>query len=189
MPRLSPPGLGGPRVCCRCDRLCSRWPRFLTVRSRYNAWRSFRSAVGQSLARVRLSWPGCAQPFSLGRQNNSRTCDAHCAFCLCDRAESVGLLSAYKRGWFDAVATRGAEVVLSFPSIVVILLIVSRFGSNLTLLVVAAGMSRSSRVSFGLFERLLFRLSNRRMLSAAKARGERTVYNIGSREYCQICVR
>lgn len=42
----------------------------------------------------------------------------------------LGIGTAYVRGWFDAVAMRIVEIVLSFPSIIIAMLLLAAFGAN-----------------------------------------------------------
>jgi peptide/nickel transport system permease protein len=51
----------------------------------------------------------------------------------------AGLGAAYARGWVDAVFNRTTEVALAFPSLIVILLLVTGVGTELWLVVVAVG--------------------------------------------------
>ncbi len=52
-----------------------------------------------------------------------------------------GLLSGYLGGWVDLLIQRGVEVMLAFPTILLVLSIVAALGPNLTTLLVATGIS------------------------------------------------
>ncbi|CAG7610301.1 ABC transporter permease [Leucobacter soli] len=58
----------------------------------------------------------------------------------------LGLLAAYRRGWFDEILMRATDVMMSFPHIVFTLLIVTIFGHDLWLLVVVVGISHSPQI-------------------------------------------
>ncbi|WP_075200783.1 ABC transporter permease [Leucobacter celer] len=58
----------------------------------------------------------------------------------------LGLLAAYKRGWFDEILMRATDVMMSFPHIVFTLLIVTIFGHPLWLLVVVVAIGHSPQI-------------------------------------------
>jgi peptide/nickel transport system permease protein len=59
----------------------------------------------------------------------------------------IGLVAAYARNWFDDVLMRGNDVVLAFPAIVLVLLVVSAFGTKLWLIVLVVGITHAPRVA------------------------------------------
>ena len=57
-----------------------------------------------------------------------------------------GVLSGYIGGWFDTLVQRGVEVFLSFPTIILALLLVATFGAGLDKIVLALGIVFIPRV-------------------------------------------
>lgn len=51
----------------------------------------------------------------------------------------LGLLAGYRRGWIDAVIMRPADVVMSFPAIVLVVALAGVFGQNLGLMILTIG--------------------------------------------------
>lgn len=51
----------------------------------------------------------------------------------------LGLLAGYCSGWVDAVIMRPADVILSFPAIVLVIALAGAFGQNLGLMIVTIG--------------------------------------------------
>ena len=58
----------------------------------------------------------------------------------------AGLLSAVKGGWFDQFMGRVADVIMSVPSLIFALLILSIFGTNLFVIVIVVAVIYSPRV-------------------------------------------
>jgi peptide/nickel transport system permease protein len=88
---------------------------------------------------------------------------------------AVGLFAAYRRGWADELTMRTTDVTLAFPSLVLVLLLVSAFGSNVRLVVVAIAVANAPRIA------RIVRASSLEVvelgyIQAARARGERAVY-------------
>ncbi|MCC0024405.1 MAG: ABC transporter permease [Hyphomicrobiaceae bacterium] len=62
---------------------------------------------------------------------------------------AIGCISAYKRGWLDAVVLRVSEVFIAFPQIILVLLLVSILGQsliNLLLIFIATGWAPMYRM-------------------------------------------
>jgi peptide/nickel transport system permease protein len=60
---------------------------------------------------------------------------------------AIGLFSAYARSWVDDVIMRSLDVVLAFPSIVLVLLLVAMIGPELWLLVLTVAGSHAPRIA------------------------------------------
>jgi peptide/nickel transport system permease protein len=58
-----------------------------------------------------------------------------------------GLVSGYARRWFDETIMRTMDVVLAFPSIVLVLVFVSILGPRLWLIVLLVGISHAPRIA------------------------------------------
>lgn len=87
----------------------------------------------------------------------------------------MGLLAGYLRGWVDDVLSRIGDIVLSFPVMVLYVVIISTFGSsgiNIVLAVVFASSPGIMRIVRG----LVLDLRNRDYVAAAQTRGESKWY-------------
>ena len=85
------------------------------------------------------------------------------------------LMAAFHRGWIDAVFNRTTELLLSFPIIVLVLLLVAGFGTSLWLVVAAVAVGHAPR-----FARLVrgSAIAQRDLgyVEVAEARGESSLY-------------
>ena len=89
----------------------------------------------------------------------------------------AGLFAATKGGWFDQIMGRAVDVIMSIPSIIFALLLLSIFGTNLTTLVIVIGVIYSPRV-FRLARAVAGNIVVMDYIEAAKLRGEGTWYLI-----------
>ncbi|MEM6622183.1 MAG: ABC transporter permease [Pseudomonadota bacterium] len=89
----------------------------------------------------------------------------------------AGLLAAVKGGWFDQFMGRFADVIMSIPSIIFALLMLSIFGANLYVLVIVIAIIYSPRV-FRLTRAVAGNVVVMDYIEAAKLRGEGTGYLI-----------
>jgi peptide/nickel transport system permease protein len=89
----------------------------------------------------------------------------------------AGLLAATKGGWFDQVMGRVADVIMSVPSLIFALLMLSIFGTSLTVIVVVVAVIYSPRV-FRLTRAVAGNVVVMDYIEAAKLRGEGTWYLI-----------
>lgn len=87
----------------------------------------------------------------------------------------LGLISAYRGGIVDGALMRTAELFLAFPSIILVLLLVTAFGSSLTLLVLAAGITSSPRTA-RIVRAAALPIVGLSYVEAARARGERSAF-------------
>lgn len=92
----------------------------------------------------------------------------------------TGLLAAIKGGWFDQFMGRVADVFMSIPSLIFSLLMLSIFGTNVTVLVLIVALVYSPPV-FRLVRAVAGNIVVMDYIEAAKLRGEGTWYLI-SRE-------
>jgi len=90
---------------------------------------------------------------------------------------AAGLIAAVKGGWFDQFMGRFADVIMSVPSIIFALLMLSIFGSDLTILVIVVAVIYSPRV-FRLTRAVAGNVVVMDYIEAAKLRGEGTGYLI-----------
>ena len=89
----------------------------------------------------------------------------------------AGLLAATKGGWFDQLIGRVADVIMSVPSLIFALLMLSIFGTNLVVIVVVVAVIYSPRV-FRLTRAVAGNVVVMDYIEAAKLRGEGTWYLI-----------
>lgn len=84
---------------------------------------------------------------------------------------AMGLLAGYRRGWIDDVLSRVGDVILSFPVLVLYVVIITVFGPsaiNIVLAVTFASAPGIMRIVRG----LVLDLRNRDYVAAAQTRGE-----------------
>ena len=89
----------------------------------------------------------------------------------------AGLLAATKGGWFDQFMGRFADVIMSIPSLIFALLMLSIFGTELYVIVVIVAVIYSPRV-FRLTRAVAGNVVVMDYIEAAKLRGEGTWYLI-----------
>ena len=89
----------------------------------------------------------------------------------------AGLLAATKVGWFDQFMGRSADVIMSVPSLIFALLILSIFGTSITVIVVVVAVIYSPRV-FRLTRAVAGNIVVMDFIEAAKLRGEGDWYLI-----------
>jgi peptide/nickel transport system permease protein len=89
----------------------------------------------------------------------------------------AGLLAATKGGWFDQLMGRVADVIMSIPSLIFALLMLSIFGTNLVVIVIIIAIIYSPRV-FRLTRAVAGNVVVMDFIEAAKLRGEGTWYLI-----------
>ena len=89
----------------------------------------------------------------------------------------VGLLAAVKSGWFDQLMGRSADIIMSVPSLVFALLMLSIFGTKLWVIVIVVAVIYSPRV-FRLTRAVAGNIVVMDYVEAAKLRGEGDWYLI-----------
>ncbi|MBN9672951.1 ABC transporter permease [Roseibium aggregatum] len=89
----------------------------------------------------------------------------------------AGLLAATKGGWFDQLMGRFADVIMSVPSLIFALLMLSIFGTNLAVIVIVIAVIYSPRV-FRLTRAVAGNVVVMDYIEAARLRGEGTWYLI-----------
>ncbi len=88
-----------------------------------------------------------------------------------------GMIAATKGGWFDQVMGRVVDVIMSVPSLIFALLLLSIFGTNLAILVIIIAVIYSPRV-FRLTRAVAGNVVVMDYIEAARLRGEGTWYLI-----------
>ncbi|PIE07168.1 MAG: ABC transporter permease [Rhodobacterales bacterium] len=89
----------------------------------------------------------------------------------------AGLLAAVKGGWVDQLLGRAADVIMSVPSLIFSLLMLSIFGTNLVVIVIVVAIIYSPRV-FRLTRAVAGSIVVMDYIEAAKLRGEGDWYLI-----------
>ncbi len=96
-------------------------------------------------------------------------------FCAYVAGILMGLAAGYKRGWIDDVLSRISDIILSFPILVLYVVIITTFGAtgfNIVLAVTFASGPGIMRIVRG----LVLDLRNRDYVAAAQTRGEGAWY-------------
>ena len=83
----------------------------------------------------------------------------------------AGLAAGYKRGWIDDVLSRIADIILSFPVLVLYILIITTLGSSKVNIVIAITFASTPGI-FRIVRGLVLDLRNRDYVAAAQTRGE-----------------
>jgi peptide/nickel transport system permease protein len=89
----------------------------------------------------------------------------------------AGLFAAVKKGWLDQIMGRGADVIMSVPSLIFALLMLSIFGTSMLVIVVIVAIIYSPRV-YRLTRAVAGNVVVMDYIEAASLRGEGTGYLI-----------
>lgn len=87
----------------------------------------------------------------------------------------LGLVAGYYRGWVDTLINRISDIILSFPAIVLYIIVIMRFGPsafNIVLAVIFIATPQIARIVRG----MTLELREREYVAAAKMRGESALY-------------
>jgi peptide/nickel transport system permease protein len=84
---------------------------------------------------------------------------------------TLGLLAAMYRGWLDLTLSRAVDVLMSIPSLIFALMLLSIFGSSVTSLIVIIALLDSTRV-FRLARAVGLNVAVMEYVEAAQLRGE-----------------
>ena len=83
----------------------------------------------------------------------------------------MGLLAGYRRGWVDDVLSRVADIILSFPVLVLYIIIIATIGASGINIVIAITFASSPGI-MRIVRGLVLDLRNRDYVAAAQTRGE-----------------
>ena len=92
----------------------------------------------------------------------------------------MGLAAGYVRGWVDDVLSRIGDIILSFPVLVLYILVIATIGAsgiNIIIAITFASAPGIMRIVRG----LVLDLRNREYVAAAQTRGESTLWIMLSR--------
>ncbi|WP_306462343.1 MULTISPECIES: ABC transporter permease [unclassified Mesorhizobium] len=84
---------------------------------------------------------------------------------------SLGLLAALYRGWLDQILSRAVDVLMSIPSLIFALVLLTIFGSSITSLIVIIALLDSTRV-FRLSRAVGLNVAVMEYVEVARLRGE-----------------
>lgn len=87
----------------------------------------------------------------------------------------LGLWAGYRRGMVDAVLSRICDVILSFPVIILYMLILAKFGSSAINIILVIGLTKAP-IIFRIIRGVTLELSQREYVAAARMNGESTLY-------------
>jgi peptide/nickel transport system permease protein len=87
----------------------------------------------------------------------------------------LGLAAGYKRGWIDLVIARACDIVLSFPVIILYMIILTHFGSSAWNIVGVLTLTKAPIIA-RIVRGLTLELREREYVTAAKMRGESALY-------------
>lgn len=87
----------------------------------------------------------------------------------------MGLLSGYFRGWVDNVVMRVADIILSFPVIVLYIFIIVVFGASMLNIIIAVTFIAAPQIT-RIVRGLTLEIRERDFVAAAKMRGESSLY-------------
>lgn len=85
---------------------------------------------------------------------------------------SLGFFAAVKRGWIDSLLSRSVDALISFPAIMVALIVISSLGSSITVLIVTIALIDSTRV-YRVARALGMDIVVQDYIEAARVRGEK----------------
>jgi len=88
---------------------------------------------------------------------------------------SLGLVSAYRRGWVDELIGRATELALAFPALILSLLLLAAFGTSVTLVIIAIAITTAPGVA-RIARAAALEIVDLPYVEAARARGERAAY-------------
>ena len=84
---------------------------------------------------------------------------------------ALGLLAGYYRGWVDAVVMRLADIILSFPVIILYIIIITTYGASAFNIVIAVTFTAAPQI-IRIIRGLTLDLRDREYVAAAKLSGE-----------------
>jgi peptide/nickel transport system permease protein len=87
----------------------------------------------------------------------------------------VGLTAGYYRGWIDIVITRISDIVLSFPVIILYMIILAIYGSSAVNIIAVITLTKAPIIA-RIVRGITLELREREYVAAAKMRGESALY-------------
>jgi peptide/nickel transport system permease protein len=87
----------------------------------------------------------------------------------------LGLSAGYFRGWVDLVATRACDIVLTFPVIILYMIILAHFGSSAWNIIGVLTLTKAPIIA-RIVRGMTLELREREYVAAARLRGESALY-------------
>lgn len=87
----------------------------------------------------------------------------------------MGLVAGYYRGWVDGLVTRCSDIILSFPVIILYIIIIANFGPSAFNIILAVTFTAAPQIT-RIVRGLALELRERDYVAAAKMRGEGAWY-------------
>ena len=87
----------------------------------------------------------------------------------------MGMLAGYLGGWVDTVVSRISDIILSFPVLILYIILISTYGASALNIVLAVTLSSSPGIG-RIVRGLVLDLRSLEYVDAAKIRGERPLY-------------
>ena len=87
----------------------------------------------------------------------------------------LGLTAGYYRGWTDLAVVRACDIVLSFPVIILYMIILAHFGSSALNIIAVLTLTKAPIIA-RIVRGLTIELREREYVAAAKLRGEAPLY-------------
>jgi len=84
---------------------------------------------------------------------------------------TIGMLAGYYRGWVDLIISRVSDIVLSFPVLVLYIILISTFGGSVFNIIVAVTLAFSPGIG-RIVRGLMLDLRSNEYVAAAQIRGE-----------------
>jgi peptide/nickel transport system permease protein len=87
----------------------------------------------------------------------------------------LGLTAGYSRGWPDLVISRGCDIILTFPVIILYMIILAHFGSSAWNIIGVLTLTKAPIIA-RIVRGMTLELREREYVAAAKMRGESALY-------------
>ena len=88
---------------------------------------------------------------------------------------TMGLVAGYKGGWWDVILSRSSDIILSFPVIILYMIIIANFGASVVNIIVAVTFTAAPQI-MRIVRGLTLDLKTMEYVAAAKTRGEGALY-------------
>ena len=87
----------------------------------------------------------------------------------------LGLAAGYHRGWVDLIVSRAGDIILTFPVIILYMIVLATFGSSARNIIAVLTLTKAPIIA-RIVRGLTLELREREYVAAAKMRGESALY-------------
>jgi peptide/nickel transport system permease protein len=87
----------------------------------------------------------------------------------------LGLAAGYHRGWVDLIVSRAGDIILTFPVIILYMIVLATFGSSARNIILVLTVTKAPIIA-RIVRGLTLELREREYVAAAKMRGESALY-------------